>query len=318
MTAGHRRRGTHQYTRRMSETTILAPAEGLHTSSIKSLPLVYRGKVRDIYSIDETHWLIIATDRVSAFDVILPNVIPGKGKLLTKLALYWFARVRPLVANHLVNLTLESVLEDPAERAQAEGRSMIVRRLDPLPIEAIVRGYLIGSGWNDYQQTGSVCGIELPQGLPQAAKLPSVLFTPATKAAAGDHDENISYEQMEAIVGVSLADDIRRVSLALYQDAARHASARGIIIADTKFEFGRDSQGNLVLMDEIFTPDSSRFWEADTWRTGSSPASYDKQFVRDWLETLTWDKTAPGPELPQEVIDGTLSRYQEAIDRLMA
>jgi len=274
--------------------------------------------VRDIYSIDETHWLIIATDRVSAFDVILPNVIPGKGKLLTKLALYWFARVRPLVANHLVNLTLESVLEDPAERAQAEGRSMIVRRLDPLPIEAIVRGYLIGSGWNDYQQTGSVCGIELPQGLPQAAKLPSVLFTPATKAAAGDHDENISYEQMEAIVGVSLADDIRRVSLALYQDAARHASARGIIIADTKFEFGRDSQGNLVLMDEIFTPDSSRFWEADTWRTGSSPASYDKQFVRDWLETLTWDKTAPGPELPQEVIDGTLSRYQEAIDRLMA
>lgn len=302
----------------MSETTKHASSTGLHTSTIESLPLVYRGKVRDIYSIDDHHWLIIATDRVSAFDVILPNVIPGKGELLTKLALFWFARVRPLVANHLVNLPLESILKDPAERAQAEGRSMIVRRLDPLPVEAIVRGYLIGSGWNDYQASGSVCGIQLPPDLPQAARLPSVLFTPATKAAAGDHDENISYAQMEDTVGVELADDIRRVSLALYRDAARHAAERGIIIADTKFEFGRDAAGNLVLMDEILTPDSSRFWEADTWRTGMSPASYDKQYVRDWLETLDWDKTAPGPELPQAVIDGTLSRYQEAIDRLTA
>jgi len=288
---------------------------GVHTTSISSLPLQYRGKVRDIYAIDDHHFLIIATDRVSAFDVIMPNVIPGKGKLLTELALFWFNRTRPLVANHLVN-PLESVLTDPAERAQAQGRCMIVRRLDALPVEAVVRGYLIGSGWKDYQSTGSVCGINLPTGLLQADQLPEVIFTPATKAAVGDHDENISFAQMEETIGHTLADDIRRISIALYKDAAKYARERGIIIADTKFEFGLDANGNLILMDEILTPDSSRFWEASTWQPGSSPASYDKQYVRDWLETLPWDKTAPGPEVPEEVVEGTLARYQEAIRRL--
>lgn len=290
--------------------------EGLHTTTIQSLELQYRGKVRDIYRIDDAHWLIIATDRVSAFDVIMPNVIPGKGKLLTTLAMFWFNKVRAMIPNHLANIPLETVLPDPVERAQAEGRCMIVKRLKPVPVEAVVRGYLIGSGWKDYQATGSVCGHELPAGLQQADKLSSVLFTPATKAELGEHDENISFADMSLRIGDKLADDIRRVSLALYNDAARHAIDRGIIIADTKFEFGQDSSGNLVLMDEILTPDSSRFWEADTWRPGSSPASYDKQFVRDWLETLDWDKSPPGPHVPQEVIDGTLARYREAVRRL--
>ena len=289
---------------------------GLHTSSIESLPLQYRGKVRDIYVIDDAHWLIIATDRVSAFDVILPNVIPGKGKLLTELAMFWFNRVRALVPNHLANMPLESILPDPVERAQAEGRCMIVKRLKALPVEAVVRGYIIGSGWKDYQTSGEVCGHALPAGLQQADKLPKVLFTPATKAELGDHDENISFDTMAATIGDQLADDIRRVSLALYNDAARYALERGIIIADTKFEFGQDTQGNLVLMDEILTPDSSRFWEADTYQPGSSPASYDKQYVRDWLETLDWDKTSPGPEVPPEVVKGTLARYREAVSRL--
>lgn len=289
---------------------------GLHTSSIESLQLQYRGKVRDIYVIDDAHWLIIATDRVSAFDVILPNVIPGKGKLLTELAMFWFNRVRALVPNHLANMPLESILPDPVERAQAEGRCMIVKRLKALPVEAVVRGYIIGSGWKDYQTSGEVCGHALPAGLQQADKLPKVLFTPATKAELGDHDENISFDTMAATIGDQLADDIRRVSLALYNDAARYALERGIIIADTKFEFGQDTQGNLVLMDEILTPDSSRFWEADTYQPGSSPASYDKQYVRDWLETLDWDKTSPGPEVPPEVVKGTLARYREAVSRL--
>ncbi len=289
---------------------------GLHSSTISSLKLHYRGKVRDIYEIDEAHWLIIATDRVSAFDVIMPNVIPGKGKLLTALANFWFARVQPMIPNHLVNIPLETILPDPDERAQAEGRCMIVKRLKPVPMEAVVRGYLIGSGWKDYLATGAVCGHALPAGLQQADQLPKVLFTPATKAALGDHDENISFDTMAQAIGFELADDIRRVSLALYNDAASYARKRGIIIADTKFEFGQDAAGNLVLMDEILTPDSSRFWEADTWQPGTSPASYDKQFVRDWLETLDWDKTPPGPEVPEDVIQGTLSRYQEALDRL--
>lgn len=290
--------------------------EGLHTTSITSLKLQYRGKVRDIYEIDDAHWLIIATDRVSAFDVILPNVIPGKGKLLTQLAHFWFDRVRPMIPNHLANIPLESILSDPAERAQAEGRCMIVRRLKAIPVEAVVRGYLIGSGWKDYQRTGDVCGHTLPTGLVQADKLPKVIFTPATKAAVGDHDENISFEIMADTIGASLAEDIKRVSIAIYNDAARYALERGIIIADTKFEFGQDAAGNLVLMDEILTPDSSRFWEADTYQAGSSPASYDKQYVRDWLETLEWDKSPPGPTVPQEVIEGTLARYQEAVNRL--
>ena len=294
----------------------IASEEGLHTTSISSLKLQYRGKVRDIYEIDDAHWLIIATDRVSAFDVILPNVIPGKGKLLTQLAHFWFDRVRPMIPNHLANIPLESILSDPAERAQAEGRCMIVRRLKAIPVEAVVRGYLIGSGWKDYQASGEVCGHSLPTGLTQADKLPKVIFTPATKAAVGDHDENISFEIMADTIGAPLAEDIKRVSVAIYNDAARYALERGIIIADTKFEFGQDAAGNLVLMDEILTPDSSRFWEADTYKAGSSPASYDKQYVRDWLETLDWDKSPPGPQVPAEVIEGTLARYQEAVNRL--
>lgn len=292
--------------------------DGLHTSRLTSLPLHYRGKVRDIYQIDEQHWLIIASDRVSAFDVILPNVIPGKGKLLTQLAMFWFDKMSDLVPNHLAELALEDVLPDPAERVQAEGRSMIVRKLEPLPIEAVVRGYLIGSGWKDYQSTGEVCGCALPEGLQQADKLPEVLFTPATKAALGDHDENISFEQVVETIGEPMAQQVKAISMKLYNTAAEYAAKRGIIIADTKFEFGLNASGELTLMDEILTPDSSRFWEASTWAPGASPASFDKQFVRDYLETLTWDKTDPGPELPEAVITGSLSRYQEAIDRLTA
>jgi phosphoribosylaminoimidazole-succinocarboxamide synthase len=289
---------------------------GLHTTSIQSLPLRYRGKVRDIYTIDENHWLIIATDRVSAFDVILPNTIPSKGKLLTELAMFWFDRTASTVPNHLTDWALEDVLPDEAERAQAQGRCMIAKRLKPLPIEAVVRGYLIGSGWKDYQATGQVCGIELPAGLQQADALPEVIFTPATKAELGDHDENIAFRTVCETLGDDLAEAVRSTSIELYRQAAEYAMARGILIADTKFEFGLDEAGQLTLMDEILTPDSSRFWEASTWAPGSSPASFDKQYVRDWLETLVWDKTPPGPELPQAVIDGTLARYREAVERL--
>lgn len=292
--------------------------DALHTSSITSLPLHYSGKVRDIYTIDDQHWLMIATDRVSAFDVIMPNVIPGKGKLLTQLALFWFNQVRALIPNHLANIPLEEVLSDPTERAQAAGRCMIIRKLNPLPVEAVVRGYLIGSGWNDYQRSGSVCGVELPEGLLQASKLDSPIFTPATKAALGDHDENISFDHMSDIVGADRADEIRRISLALYNNAAQYTLKRGIITADTKFEFGTNAQGNLVLMDEILTPDSSRYWQADSWQAGSSPKSFDKQFVRDWLELQDWDKQAPGLTLPDEIITSTKARYQEAVDRLTA
>jgi len=289
---------------------------GLHTSSLTSLPLHYQGKVRDIYEIDDEHWLIIATDRVSAFDVILPNVIPGKGKLLTELALFWFNKMADIVPNHLANMTLNDVLPDAKERAQAEGRSMVVKKLRPLPIEAVVRGYLIGSGWLDYQASGEVCGLALPAGLQQADKLPERLFTPATKAALGDHDENISFEQVQSIIGNDMATVVKSVSMQLYNQAAAFAVERGIIIADTKFEFGLDDNGTLTLMDEILTPDSSRFWQASTWKPGSSPASFDKQFVRDFLETLDWDKTDPGPKLPESVIKGSLARYREAVDRL--
>ena len=307
----------------MSTTSTASPTpqldnpEALHTSSISSLPLHYRGKVRDIYTIDDHHWLMIATDRVSAFDVIMPNVIPGKGRLLTQLAMFWFNRVRAMIPNHLANLPLHEVLPDPEERAQAEGRSMIIRRLNPLPVEAVVRGYLIGSGWNDYQSSGSVCGVELPPGLQMASKLDAPIFTPATKAALGDHDENISFEQMCSIVGAERADEVRRISFALYNSAAAFTQQRGIITADTKFEFGTDAQGNLVLMDEILTPDSSRYWEASTWHPGTSPKSFDKQFVRDWLETLDWNKQSPGPELPDDIIQKTGAKYQEAVDRLV-
>ena len=283
---------------------------------LASLQLLHRGKVRDVYAIDADSLLIIATDRLSAFDVILPDPIPGKGSILTAISGFWFARTAHLAPNHLLDRPLAGVLPDPAERAQAEGRSMIARRLRALPIEAVVRGYLIGSGWKDYQATGKVCGIALPPGMAQAQQLPEVIFTPATKAAAGDHDENISFEQAAQLVGTPLAARVRDTAIALYRFAAEYAAHRGIIIADTKFEFGLDRDGALFLIDEALTPDSSRFWPADRYRTGISPPSFDKQYVRDYLETLDWDKRAPGPRLPPEVIAQTAARYAEALRRI--
>ena len=272
--------------------------------------------MRDVYAIDADSLLIIATDRLSAFDVILPDPIPGKGRILTAISDFWFARTAHLIRNHLLDRPLESVLPDPAERAQAQGRSMIARRLRALPIEAVVRGYLIGSGWKDYQATGAICGIALPPGLRQAEKLPEVIFTPATKAAVGDHDENISFERAAALVGAPLAARVRDAAIALYGFAAEFAARRGIIIADTKFEFGLAPDGGLYLIDEALTPDSSRFWPADSYRVGASPPSFDKQYVRDYLETLPWDKRAPGPRLPPQVIAQTVARYDEALRRL--
>jgi phosphoribosylaminoimidazole-succinocarboxamide synthase len=281
-----------------------------------NLQLLHRGKVRDVYAIDADSLLIVATDRLSAFDVILPDPIPGKGRILTAISGFWFARTEHIIRNHLLQRSLAEVLPDPAERAQAEGRSMIARRLKALPVEAVVRGYLIGSGWKDYQATGKVCGIALPPGLKQAQQLPEVIFTPATKAAVGDHDENISFEQAAAIVGEPLAARVRDTAIALYRFAAEHAARRGIIIADTKFEFGVDATGELFLIDEALTPDSSRFWPADSYRVGISPPSFDKQIVRDYLETLDWNKRAPGPRLPPEAIAQTAASYEEALRRI--
>lgn len=283
--------------------------------SLQSLTLVHRGKVRDVYALDDQRLLMIASDRLSAFDVVLPDAIPGKGEILTQLSNFWFAQTRQVVRNHLTDGALSDVL-DSAEAKRLAQRAVIVQRLRPVPVEAIVRGYLIGSGWKDYQETGTLCGIMLPDGLRQAEQLPEALFTPSSKAAVGDHDENISFDVMIALTGQALAEQIREVSLALYRQAAEHALRRGIIIADTKFEFGLDMDNNLVLMDEIFTPDSSRFWPADEYAPGQSPPSYDKQFVRDYLETLEWDKTAPGPRLPQHIIDATVERYQSAYSTL--
>ena len=286
-------------------------------TTITSLPQVHRGKVRDIYAVGDDHLLLIATDRVSAFDVVMPKPLPGKGILLTKIALFWFDFIGDLIPNHLSQeLTLEEILPDAQERAQAEDRCMIVKRLDGLPIEAVVRGYLIGSGWLDYQRSGSVCGIELPAGLQLAQQLPEPIFTPATKAQVGDHDENISFAQMQSIVGNSQAEAVKKVSIEIYNRAAKYAKQRGIIIADTKFEFGTDASGTLTLMDEVLTPDSSRFWNAASYQPGASPESYDKQFVRDYLETLDWNKTAPGPELPDEIMQKTLARYETAYNKL--
>ncbi|MEM7376040.1 MAG: phosphoribosylaminoimidazolesuccinocarboxamide synthase [Pseudomonadota bacterium] len=285
-------------------------------TAIRSLSRIHRGKVRDVFAIDDDHLLMVATDRVSAFDLVMPNPAPGKGVLLTEVALFWFGHFAD-TRNHLATLTLDEVLPDPDERAEATGRTMVVKRLDGLPIEAVVRGYLIGSGWKDYQATGSVCGIPLRAGLEQAGRLDEPLFTPATKAAVGDHDENISFTETANRIGRERAEQVRDLSLELYGRAAAHAEARGIIIADTKFEFGLDADENLVLMDEVLTPDSSRFWPADRYRPGCSPPSFDKQFLRDWLETLDWDKTAPGPALPAAVIEGTLAGYREARDRLV-
>jgi phosphoribosylaminoimidazole-succinocarboxamide synthase len=280
------------------------------------LELINRGKVRDIYAVDDDHLLIVTTDRLSAFDVVLPQPIPGKGEVLTRVANFWFGRTEHLLPNHLADLQLEDVVKDPQQRATLGDRTMLVRRLKPLPVESIVRGYLIGSGWKDYQQTGQVCGIDLPAGLRQADKLPEAIFTPSTKAEVGEHDENISFDQTVDLLGEDLARQVRDLSIKIYTESAAYALERGIIIADTKFEFGLDEAGQLHLIDEALTPDSSRFWPADEYRPGISPPSFDKQFVRDYLETLDWDKTAPGPELPAEIINKTSEKYHEAERRL--
>jgi phosphoribosylaminoimidazole-succinocarboxamide synthase len=277
---------------------------------------LHTGKVRDIYEIDAGHMLIVTTDRLSAFDVVLPDPIPHKGHVLTEISEFWFSHTTNIVPNQLTTVSLDTLPLDPDERAMLEGRAIIVKRLKALPIEAVVRGYLIGSGWKDYQRTGSVCGIALPKGLQLAERLPQPLFTPASKAPAGQHDENIRFADVEALVGPTLAAQVRDTSLALYDFAAAHARERGIIIADTKFEFGVDEAGRLVLIDEVLTPDSSRFWPADTYRVGISPPSFDKQFVRDYLETLDWDKKAPGLSLPPEIIAKTSEKYREALTRL--
>lgn len=290
--------------------------QALFQSDLPDLELIYRGKVRDVYAVDQAHLLIIASDRLSAFDVIMPQPIPGKGEVLTRVAKFWFKRTQHLVPNHLSTLELPQVIPDPELRKIIGDRATLARRLDPLPIEAVVRGYIIGSGWKDYQSTGAVCGIPLPAGLKQAQKLAEPLFTPATKAEMGEHDENISFERVEKTIGKDLAEKIKTISIRIYSEAANYAIERGIIIADTKFEFGLDEAGRLHLIDEILTPDSSRFWPADTYKTGISPPSFDKQFVRDYLETLDWDKTAPGPDLPAEIIRKTAEKYAEAESRL--
>jgi phosphoribosylaminoimidazole-succinocarboxamide synthase len=273
--------------------------------------------VRDIYAIDEQRMLIVTTDRLSAFDVVMPEPIPGKGAVLTAVSNFWFAQMESIIPNHLDSTPLEQILPDAKERAQVEGRAIVVRRLKPLPVEAIVRGYLIGSGWKDYQKTGQVCGIPLPAGLQQADRLPNVIFTPSTKAAMGDHDENIDFARTTALLGKQIAEQVRDAAIAIYQRAADYALERGIIIADTKFEFGLDSQNKLYLIDEALTPDSSRFWPVDGYKPGISPPSFDKQFVRDYLETLDWNKKAPGPALPAEIISKTAEKYQEAMQRLV-
>ncbi len=289
------------------------PAAPVHTTALKGLRKIHTGKVRDIYEIDAQSMLIVTTDRLSAFDVVLPDPIPDKGRVLNSISNFWFDRTRHIVPNHLTGHDITEVVGDPAERAMLADRAVIVKRLKTVPLEAVVRGYLIGSGWKDYQKTGAISGIKLPAGLRQAAKLPRTLFTPSTKAAIGEHDETISFEQAERIVGAELAARVRDTAIALYEFAAEHARRRGIIIADTKFEFAQEADGSLVLIDEVLTPDSSRFWPADTWREGMSPPSFDKQFVRDYLETLDWNKMAPGPKLPAQIIAKTTEKYREAL-----
>jgi phosphoribosylaminoimidazole-succinocarboxamide synthase len=288
----------------------------LSESNLPGLDLIHRGKVRDVYALSADELLIVASDRLSAFDVVLPDPIPGKGEMLTQISNFWFARTAQLVPNHLTGKAVASVLPSGTNTRLYEKRSVIAKRLKAVPIEAIARGYLIGSGWKDYQATGSLCGIALPKGLRQAEKLPEPIFTPSTKAAAGTHDENIGFDRVVATIGADLAEEVRAATLAIYRFAASHAAGRGILIADTKFEFGTDATGKLYVMDEMLTPDSSRFWPADEYRVGISPPSYDKQFVRDYLETLDWNKTAPGPRLPREVIEGTAAKYAEALKRL--
>ncbi len=294
----------------------MASADALYESDLPGLRLRNRGKVRDIYELDDQHLLIVTTDRLSAFDVVLPQPIPGKGEVLTRVSNFWFGRTRHLIPNHLSGLPLADVVTDPAARAALGDRAIIVRRLRPLPVEAIVRGYLIGSGWKDYQKTGAVCGIHLPAGLRMADRLPEALFTPSTKAAAGEHDVNIDFAETERLLGSGLAARVRDAALRIYTESAEYARERGIIIADTKFEFGLDDAGTLHLIDEVLTPDSSRFWPADQYQPGISPPSFDKQFVRDYLETLDWDKRPPAPRLPDEVILRTAEKYREAERRL--
>jgi phosphoribosylaminoimidazole-succinocarboxamide synthase len=288
----------------------------MHESHLSGLARLHQGKVRDIYAVDDRHMLIVTTDRLSAFDVVLPDPIPGKGQVLTTISKFWFDRTRHIVPNHLTDFPLERAVPDAGERALVADRAMVVRRLRALPVEAVVRGYLIGSGWKDYVATGRVCGIHLPPGLRMADRLPRPVFTPSTKAERGRHDENVSFEAVAATIGAGLAAQVRDTAIALYEHAAAYALERGIIIADTKFEFGVDEAGRLVLIDEALTPDSSRFWPVDTYAPGSSPPSFDKQFVRDYLETLDWDKTPPGPRLPADVIAKTSEKYREALRRL--
>jgi len=287
-------------------------SKALHTTHIKSLPLLHKGKVRDIYDIDDSHMLIVTTDRISAFDVVMPSAIPGKGMILNQVTRFWMEKLAHIIPNHLSSMPLEDALPDAEERAEVENHAMIVKKLKALPVEAIVRGYLIGSGWKDYQQTGSVCGIELPAGLRIADRLPEAIYTPSTKASVGAHDENIDFAESETLLGKDIAAQVRDASLQLYQEAAEYAKERGIIIADTKFEFGLDDNSSLTLIDEVLTPDSSRFWPVDQYQPGTSPVSFDKQFVRDYLETLEWDKTAPGPELPDVIVTKTAKKYQQA------
>ena len=294
----------------------MSSANAMFESSIPHLPLIARGKVRDIYSVDDDHLLIVTTDRLSAYDVILPDPIPMKGQVLTQISLFWFRMMADLVENQLTDLTVDDVITNAELAKLFRDRALVVKRLNPLPIEAVVRGYLIGSGWRDYVDTGGVCGIALPAGLEQAAQLPQTLFTPASKAEAGDHDQNISFDDVIELLGENLANRVRDISIAIYERAATFALDRGIIIADTKFEFGLDEEGRLYLIDEVLTPDSSRFWPVDGYQTGISPPSFDKQYVRDYLDTLDWDKTAPGPELPEEVAEKTSEMYQEALARL--
>jgi|TARA_Y100001949_G_scaffold149309_1_gene133951 phosphoribosylaminoimidazole-succinocarboxamide synthase len=285
----------------------------MNTPIIQNLDLVAQGKVRDIYAIDQDHILLVTSDRMSAFDVVLPDPIPNKGEVLTQLSLFWFEQTENIVANHLSNnFMLEDLIQNQSEIDYFKKRSMVVKRLHPLPIEAVVRGYLIGSGWKDYQANGSVCGIELADNLQMAAQLPEPIYTPATKAEFGEHDENITYETTVDILGETLANQVKDLALAIYSHGVQHARERGIIIADTKFEFGLDENGKLYLIDEVLTPDSSRFWAIEDYQLGISPPSFDKQYLRDYLETLDWDKTAPGPKLPQEIIENTAAKYKSA------
>ncbi|MCH8099200.1 MAG: phosphoribosylaminoimidazolesuccinocarboxamide synthase [Proteobacteria bacterium] len=288
----------------------------LFESSIPELPLIGRGKVRDIYGVGDDHLLIVTTDRLSAYDVVLPDAIPGKGAILTKLSLFWFNMMADIIDNQLTDLTMDDVVMDTALCDRMRDQSLVVKRLKPLPIEAVVRGYLIGSAWQDYLDTQQICGIDLPEGLQQAGKLPETLFTPANKAGAGNHDQNISYDTVVDLIGANLASRVRDISIRIYERAATYALQRGIIIADTKFEFGLDDAGRLHIIDEALTPDSSRFWPVDEYKVGTSPPSYDKQFVRDYLDTLDWDRTAPGPDLPSAILTQTAAKYHEALKRM--